>query len=673
MYGSRSRKSFLFAAVMLSLFSYSASGYVLIDDEPEITDRVARISFIEGDVQIRRSENVDWEKAALNLPIVEGDIIATGPRARVEIQLNSRNYLRLGEDSLLSLTTLQDAGIAVSLQQGKLLLRVNDISIDREYLEIDAPRSTIAIQRSGEYFIDAALNSDEVLISVFDDGEARIYSETSGFTLRDGRSARLLISGRNAGEWDLSGSSYLADPIFAWARTRDNEIAQRLKRSHYDQYYDRDIYGADELTDYGDWTFDRDYGYIWSPHQRSISYYSNWSPYRYGHWRWLPSFGWTWVNDEPWGWATYHYGRWIWVKGRWYWTPYAYYRYSRSWWRPAIVYITVVNNNVCWYPLSYHQRWYNYNRNYNRRHRQGNPNPGPVATNPTPLPSPVPVDNEGPRGPRRFPNSQDLPDTGVITVSKEDFGKWNVEKRSAQPVLAKTVLSKSPDTVDTPPILPSFEEVRRRPGTTVIAGQKPPVVTEGKVPTGAAPRNTEEPLDKELRRTRIFGNRPPLPQGNTVNTPDIIVPSQGGETRGTGAVARPPIKVEESPRPRAGSPIIVSPPRQDEQKRPPTTKEDRTPPIVSPLPNPEPRRIEQPRPAPPKQEAPPTRSEPQPRRIEPPTRRVETPRYEEPKRSDPPPQRSEPRRQEQPRPAPPPRETPSKPAENKGKGDGKEQ
>ena len=58
-----------------------------IDDSiPDVTARVARISFIRGDVQIRRAGNQDWEKATLNLPLVEGDEVATSSDARLEVQ-----------------------------------------------------------------------------------------------------------------------------------------------------------------------------------------------------------------------------------------------------------------------------------------------------------------------------------------------------------------------------------------------------------------------------------------------------------------------------------------------------------------------------------------------------------------------------------------------------------
>lgn len=74
----------------------------------------------------------------------------------------------------------------------------------------------------------------------------------------------------------------------------------------------------DELEPYGSWREHDSYGPVWTP--RSVA--SDWQPYRSG--RWVDSdYGWTWDSDEPFGWATYHYGRWaydpdygwIWVPG----------------------------------------------------------------------------------------------------------------------------------------------------------------------------------------------------------------------------------------------------------------------------------------------------------------------------------------------------------------------
>ncbi len=40
-----------------------------------------------------------------------------------------------------------------------------------------------------------------------------------------------------------------------------------------------------------------------------------------GHWAWIDPWGWTWVDDAPWGFAPFHYGRWAFIGGRWGWCP----------------------------------------------------------------------------------------------------------------------------------------------------------------------------------------------------------------------------------------------------------------------------------------------------------------------------------------------------------------
>ncbi len=61
----------------------------------------------------------------------------------------------------------------------------------------------------------------------------------------------------------------------------------------------------DDLAPYGNWIERPSYGWVWTPSAVATS----WRPYENGHWVWTDA-GWTWITDEPYGWATYHYGRW---------------------------------------------------------------------------------------------------------------------------------------------------------------------------------------------------------------------------------------------------------------------------------------------------------------------------------------------------------------------------
>ncbi|MGH9820685.1 MAG: FecR domain-containing protein, partial [Pyrinomonadaceae bacterium] len=242
-----SRHKALLAAALLvpMILCVNAFGYVVSDDDvPEVTARVARVTFTSGDVQVRRLGNTDWERATSDLPMVEGDEIATGTDGRLEIQLNSFGYLRLEKNSYLRISTFKDEGVAVSISEGSMSVRFLDFDKDKSYFEIDAPKTTIAVEKAGIYRIDAGSdNDDHVRVTVTESGEARVYSENSGFTLKNGRSATITIDGDLAGEWETAAAAKFADDFDGWALDRDAVIDKKLNDAYYDKYYDRDIYG----------------------------------------------------------------------------------------------------------------------------------------------------------------------------------------------------------------------------------------------------------------------------------------------------------------------------------------------------------------------------------------------------------------------------------------------
>lgn len=627
-----SAKRFVWAAMLFTALFLGAPVYgsVIDDTEPEVTDRVARISFIRGDVQIRRADTDQWEKAVLNLPIVEGDEITTGGDSRFEIQFGTTSHLRVSENAYLKIASLKDGAIAVSLPQGSLSLSSAKFDSDSESFEIDAPRTTFAVLKAGRYRVDSGKVGDqEIRVSVAESGEARVYSNNAGFTLRDGRSARLYVEGNMAGEWETGDTARFTDEFDNWALDRDAMIAKRLNDANYDTYYDRDIYGADELNDNGDWVHTVDYGYVWRPSRRSISHYVDWSPYRYGHWRWVPGYAWTWVNDEPWGWATYHHGRWIWYNGSWHWSPYGYYRHRRSWWYPALVVLRVINRSVCWYPLPYHYGYYNYNRHY----YSGHPRRRQPRTSPSPRPQPFepsPPNREWKIG-RSAP-----PDTGVISVPLDDFGRGTGAYVKPPRSVARDIIAKAPDDNDDGPRLPIMRDIGNKVGRDVRSDTPRQVPASVGVKIGAARRDPDTPLDKGLRDTIVRGNRPAVKP--RIDPVELGPPQREPSIPPTGAVERPVTKpvdrIREPQRP-TGDEVRKAIPREAPPKQ--DVPQRGLPRVEQPV------QKEQPRYDPPKREVPP-RSDP-PKRSDPPPQKEqprETPKSDPPKRSDPPPQKSEP-------------------------------
>ena len=95
------------------------------------------------------------------------------------------------------------------------------------------------------------------------------------------------------------------------------------------------------LTPLGEWVVVGSYGRCWRPARVA----ADWHPYCNGSWR-RTDDGWYWVSDEPWGWATYHYGRWDFdAEFGWYWVP-------RTVWAPAWVSWHEGGGYIGWAPLS---------------------------------------------------------------------------------------------------------------------------------------------------------------------------------------------------------------------------------------------------------------------------------------------------------------------------------
>jgi hypothetical protein len=94
------------------------------------------------------------------------------------------------------------------------------------------------------------------------------------------------------------------------------------------------------LAPYGDWVQSPTYGWVWVP--RDVG--PGWRPYTEGHWVYTDA-GWAWDDDQPWGWACFHYGRWFFDAGYgWEWLP-------GTVWGPAWVSWQFGGGFIGWAPL----------------------------------------------------------------------------------------------------------------------------------------------------------------------------------------------------------------------------------------------------------------------------------------------------------------------------------
>lgn len=269
--------------------------------------RVARMGYLNGPVSFSPAGENDWVAGTLNRPLVTGDRLWADGGARAELQIGSA-VVRLGSRTFFTLTNLDDRIAQMDLQDGTLNLRVR--RLDRgQVVEIDTPNLALVIRQPGEYrvTVDAAQDSTEVRTR---SGRADVFGAGANYAIASGAAYRFF--GGNLDDYDVLALSR-PDEFDRWSQARDRSYDTSISA----RYVSRDVIGYQDLDQYGSWRNVPDYGNVWTPSRVA----ADWAPYRDGHWSWVEPWGWTWIDDQPWGFTVSHYGRWANAGGRWSWIP----------------------------------------------------------------------------------------------------------------------------------------------------------------------------------------------------------------------------------------------------------------------------------------------------------------------------------------------------------------
>jgi FecR protein len=276
------------------------------DDPP---GRVGRLADVQGNVSWFDHQEGQWRDAERNLPLTGGDRVATAGQGRLEIRIGS-SVLRVGGNSEVEVLRLDDQRISVQLHSGSLALRVRTREIADE-IELVTNEARLLPTSAGHFRVDRI--DDSTQVSSWR-GDVRI-DDPAGFVLVAGQRVDLQRQVRT-GELRAAWASPLNDAFANWVGADE----QRDERSASAKYVSPEMTGAEELDRNGRWEQHPEYGAVWLP----FAVRADWAPYRYGRWTWVRPWGWTWVDEAPWGFAPFHYGRWANWGGRWCWAPGAY-------------------------------------------------------------------------------------------------------------------------------------------------------------------------------------------------------------------------------------------------------------------------------------------------------------------------------------------------------------
>ena len=274
-------------------------------DQDDPPGRVARLGYMQGSVSFQPAGESDWVQAVPNRPMTTGDKLWADQDSRAEVELGSA-VIRLAANTGFSFLNLDDRTVQIQITSGALNISVRRLDRD-DVFEVDTPNLAFSIFQPGRYRVEASEDGNYTVVSVRE-GEGESTGNGQTYTLHAGQ--RVTFSGTESLYAEVVDIGR-PDDFDNWAYSRD----RRHEGSRSAQYLSHDVVGYEDLDDYGEWRDDRNYGHVWFPTQVA----AGWAPYREGHWAWISPWGWTWVDDAPWGYAPFHYGRWVAVGGRWGW------------------------------------------------------------------------------------------------------------------------------------------------------------------------------------------------------------------------------------------------------------------------------------------------------------------------------------------------------------------
>ncbi len=349
--------------VLLAAALASAASFTVSADAP---GRVARLSTFAGDVQLA-NEQEGWRPIPRNYAVTAGDNLWVSEGGRAELDVGPLQ-LWLAGGTNVHFERLDDQSLIARVSQGAMAVRIRTWE-QQDTMRVLTANSEIGFLQPGFYVVYAASQYAPASLNVRG-GQAEVFARGPSVVVNRGDSVVLDGNGvrfdRNANYADNANGGFEA---WAVSRDRRNDRWESRNAGQLSPW----MVGARDLDEYGSWDNDYEYGRIWYP----TAIAANWAPYRNGRWSWVQPWGWTWVDDAPWGFAPFHYGRWVRVGPRWAWSPGS--SVGRPVYAPALVTFFggngwSVSANVgptySWVPLGWNEPyvpWYTYSPTYWRQ------------------------------------------------------------------------------------------------------------------------------------------------------------------------------------------------------------------------------------------------------------------------------------------------------------------
>lgn len=273
--------------------------------------RAGRIAEVTGNAWLFDPEAKAWVRLLRNQTVGQGDQMRTDARSRVTVRVGS-STVWLDEESDMEVLQLDDAATVLHMLAGDMALRVRTAETAQE-TRIQTREGVISPEMEGLFRIDQLDRGSRLAVL---QGRAQFDSNPDAPVQR-----AWLREGEQAEFWWAESSRIERQPLSrdkfsAWFLAQD-QAEGALAWGDDAPYVSPEMTGAEDLNQHGNWEVAAEYGNVWIPARVAVG----WEPYRDGRWVWTRQWGWSWVDNAPWGFAPFHYGRWIQHRGRWAWAP----------------------------------------------------------------------------------------------------------------------------------------------------------------------------------------------------------------------------------------------------------------------------------------------------------------------------------------------------------------
>lgn len=301
------------AAVVLTLL-LSVPGRTLA----ETTQHYARLSHVEGGVEVLQGDQTAFEQAVPNMPLAEGSRVQTGGDGRAEVQFENGSVARLTPKSSMTIMKIERGPEGAAETQLELLSGLGYFELHPRGGEnslVFGPNTIVPVD--GSSVVRVNMDANPVELSVFD-GKVHVTSGTQ-FAVDVHANETIRFDATDAARYFLA-EEVVADSWDNWNNDRDQALAQQaMKRTEASQAAANSGGGMgwSDLDQNGNWYSMPGYGNVWAPFGMT----AGWDPYGSGYWGYYGG-GYTWISGYPWGWLPYRCGGWSYFNSfGWGWMP----------------------------------------------------------------------------------------------------------------------------------------------------------------------------------------------------------------------------------------------------------------------------------------------------------------------------------------------------------------